>query len=95
MSDPIEITLPEDSIIRRIFEGKPEGNEVSTDIKDVEKTLTDEEYQEVLKGFLEQTRKHADANKPKNKLRKRIDIMEDYRKPVCYRGLKRGFLNSE
>lgn len=95
MSEPIEITLPENSIIRRIFEGKPADDEKATDVKEVEKTLTDEEYQEVLKGFLEQARKQAEANKPENKLRKRIALMEEHRQKACFRGLKKGFITSE
>ena len=93
MSEPIEITLPESSIIRQIFEGvtNPEG--AGEDIKEVEKTMTDEEYQEMLKGFVEYARKQAEHNKPENKLRRKIEFMKDLRNKEMLKRKKKGFLN--
>jgi hypothetical protein len=88
MNDPIEITLPEDSIFRKLM-GTP-----STDIKETENTMTDEEYNELLKGFLEYSKKQALNNKPEVKLRKKIEMMEQSRQRETFKGLKKGFLTS-
>lgn len=97
MSDkPIELTLPEDSIIRRIFEGPSGIDEKSSEnIKEVEKTLTDEEYDELMKKFLNHMRKQAEQNKPEVKLRSRLNSMAEHRQRAQFRGLKPGFLTSE
>jgi hypothetical protein len=96
MSEPIEITLPEDSIIRRIFEG-PNGvdEKASGDIKEVEKTLTDEEYDELMKNFLDHMRKQSQHNSPENKMRRKLAMMAEHRQRAQFRGLKPGFLTSE
>ena len=96
MSEPIEIELPKDSVIRRIFEGPTGADEKSgEEIKEVEKTLTDEEYDELMKGFLHEMRKQAQMNNPENKLRRRIAAMAEHRQRAQFRGLKKGFLTSE
>jgi hypothetical protein len=96
MSEPIEITLPEDSIIRRIFEG-PKGidEKASDDIKEVEKTLTDEEYNELMSAFLNKMRIQSQSQNPENKMRRKLAMMAEHRQRAQFRGLKPGFLTSE
>jgi hypothetical protein len=93
MSDnTIEVDLPEDSIFRKLMGLGAEDAKVGEEIKDVEKTLSDEEYQKLLAGFLEFSRKQAEANKPENKLKRKLEEMKDARRPTMYRGLAKGFL---
>ena len=98
MSEPIEITLPDDSIIRRIFEG-PMGidEKASEDIKEVEKTLTDEEYNELMSAFLNKMRiqSQSQSQNPENKMRRKLAMMAEHRQRAQFRGLKPGFLTSE
>lgn len=85
-SKTVNIELPVDSIIRRIFEsttGSP------NDIKEHEETLTDAEYNEIMSKFIQECR---DAQDPSKRLNKKIKLMEDARKPQ-YGSLKKGFLN--
>lgn len=91
---PIEITLPETSIIRQIFEASygEEKNTEDNNIKEVEKTLTDEEYNELMKAFLDASRKQAENNKPENKIKRIIKEKEEERKRAQFKTLKPGFL---
>jgi hypothetical protein len=96
MSEPIEITLPQDSIFRKLFGSQSDTEEnVGAKIGEVEKTLTDDEYHEMLKAFLERGRREAEHNKPINKLHRAINKKADERKRVPFGGLKRGFLTAE
>ena len=97
MSQTIEATLPEDSIIRKLIEAQTQPIQIadekqSEDIKEVEKTLTDEEYEDLMKKFMEHVRKQAEENTPKKKLERKIKMLEEQRKPVLFRDLKKGFL---
>lgn len=93
MNNTIEIELPKDSLIRTLVEG--ENKEVGEDngITEVKETLTDEEYQTMLNGFLERLRNQQELNKPVNKLKRILEEKREQRKPAMYRGLKQGFLN--
>jgi hypothetical protein len=99
MSQTIEATLPEDSIIRKLIEAQTQPIQIaevanaSEDIKEIEKTLTDEEYEDLMKKFMEHVRKQAEENTPKKKLERKIKMLEQQRKPVLFRDLKKGFLN--
>lgn len=93
-NEPIEITLPETSIIRQIFEASygDEKNDENNTVKEVEKTLTDEEYNELMKAFLDASRKQAERNKPENKIKRIIKEKEEERKRAQFKSLKPGFL---
>jgi len=98
MSQTIEATLPEDSIIRKLIEAQTQPIQIadekqSEDIKEVEKTLTDEEYEDLMKKFMEHVHKQQLENTPKKKLERKIKMLEEQRKPVLFRDLKKGFLN--
>lgn len=96
MNDTIEIELPKDSLIRSLVEGgQPDIIGDDSEIKQVQHTLTDEEYQTMLQQFTEHMRNQAEYNKPEHKLKRRLEEFREQRKPVMYRGLKKGFLESK
>jgi hypothetical protein len=73
--EPIEITLPETSIFRKLIE-KP----IDDNVKEVDSTITDEEYNQMMKEFLERIRKQNEFNKPENKIKRILKAKEDERK---------------
>jgi len=79
--DPIEITLPETSIFRKLFEATSvdEKND-DNPIKEVEHTLTDDEYNQMMGEFLEKVRKQNELNKPENKIKRILKEKEEERK---------------
>jgi hypothetical protein len=74
-SEPIEITLPETSIFRKLIE-KP----IDDNVKEVDSTITDEEYNQMMKEFLERIRKQNVFNKPENKIKRILKAKEEERK---------------
>lgn len=93
MSDTVEASLPENSIIRKLLELQsgqlPEG---SSNVKEVETTISDEDYNIMLNEFLKKTRQAQENAKPENKLRRKIVSMEEHRKKAQFRDIKKGFL---
>lgn len=85
-SKTVNIELPTDSIIRKIFES---ANGNPSEVKEHEETLTDTEYNELMSKFIQECR---EANDPNLRLKKKIKLMEESRKPQ-YGSLKKGFLN--
>jgi len=93
--EPIEIDLPENSLIKKLLQCRADDGQSfdeNNEIKSVEKTLTDEEYNAMLIEFLEKSKKQAELNKPENRLKHRIMLKENERKRAQFRGLKNGFL---
>ncbi len=88
MSQTIEATLLEDSIIRKLIEAQTQPIQIAD-----EKQSEDEEYEDLMKKFMEHVRKQAEENTPKKKLERKIKMLEQQRKPVLFRDLKKGFLN--
>lgn len=86
MDNTVEIDLPETSVIRKLFESRIVENEnPENGIKEVESTLNDEEYNDMLKEFLEKLRKNEELNKPENRLRKKIMEKENERQKIAFR----------
>jgi hypothetical protein len=92
MNNTVEIELPKDSLIRSLIEGKDPSIGEDSEIKGVEHTMSEEEYQQTLQEFLEFTRKQAEFNKPENKLHRKLEEMRDKRKRAMFQGLRSGFL---
>jgi cytochrome c553 len=92
--EPIEITLPETSIIRQLFEASygDEKNDNKTEIKEVEKTLSDDEYNQLMAMFLNQARQEQEQNKPENKIKRILKEKENERKRAQFKDIKPGFL---
>jgi hypothetical protein len=93
----IEMDLPEDSVIRKIFESAANSSHLEegvhqtfnapNGVKEVETGLDNEAYDRLITAFLNKARLEAS---PKAKLEKKIQEKEDERKPLKFR---KGFLN--
>jgi hypothetical protein len=94
----IEMDLPKDSVIRKIFEsaaaqpshleeGVQQTFNAPNGVKEIETGLDDKTYDRLITAFLNKARLEAS---PKAKLEKKIQVKEDERKPLKFR---KGFLN--
>lgn len=94
----IEMTLPEDSVIRKIFEsananashldeGIHQTFTAPDGVKEVETGLDDESYNKLISEFINKSRIQAT---PKSKMEEILNQKRDQRKPLK---LRKGFLN--
>jgi hypothetical protein len=86
----VEIDLPDDSIIKKLLQCRADDGQSfdeNNEIKSVEKTISDEDYNAMLSEFLEKAKKQAELNKPENRLKHKIMIKENERKRSQFRGL--------
>jgi hypothetical protein len=84
-SDTVEIDLPETSLIRQLIEGVrlEDGKENEcgdSELKTVQTTLTDEEYQKMLSDFLTQLRDVEKMKSPEEKLKRKLGAFKEVRK---------------
>jgi hypothetical protein len=93
----IEMTLPEDSIIRKIYESAANSSHLEegvhqsfnapSGVKEVETDLDNETYNKLISEFINKARIHAT---PKSKMEQILNQKRDQRKPLK---LRKGFLN--
>ena len=84
----VELQLNPNGVFNQIF-----GGAGASDVKEADSFLSNEDYNKLVKMFLDKQAKEKEFNEPKNKLKRAIEAKEEQRKPEVFRGLKKGFLN--